>query len=57
MTLVILNLLYSGSPLTGTVANSEVPDEMPQNVAFHQSLHFCLGQNNYIVVGIWSTSV
>ena len=26
----------------GTLANSENPDEMPQNVAFHQGLHVCL---------------
>ena len=26
-----------------TLTNSEDPDEMPQNVAFHQGLHFLLG--------------
>ena len=28
----------------GTLANSEDSDEMPQNVAFHQGLHFLLIQ-------------
>ena len=28
----------------GTLANSEDPDEMPQNVAFHQGLHYLLRQ-------------
>ena len=28
----------------GTFANSEDPDEMPQNVAFHQGLHCLLRQ-------------
>ena len=29
----------------GTLANSEDPDEMPHNVAFHQDLHCLLRQN------------
>ena len=29
----------------GTFANSEDPDEMPDNVAFHQGLHCLLTQN------------
>ena len=29
----------------GALANSEEPDEMPHNVAFHQGLHCLLGQN------------
>ena len=29
----------------GTFANCEDPDEMPQNMAFHQGLHCFLGQN------------
>ena len=31
-------------PLTGTLANSEDPDKMPQNEAFHQGLHCLLQQ-------------
>ena len=27
-----------------TLANSEDPDEMPHNVAFHQGLHYLLRQ-------------
>ena len=37
----LFNPLYSGTPLTGTYANSEDADEMPHNAAFHQVLH-CL---------------
>ena len=32
-------------PDTGTLVNSENPDEMPQNVAFHQGLHCLLREN------------
>ena len=32
----LCNPLYTGKPLRGTLENSEDPDEMPQNVAFHQ---------------------
>ena len=32
----------------GTLANSEDPDEMQHNAAFHQGLH-CLGQK-YIII-------
>ena len=31
-----VNHLYSGNPLTSTSANSEKPDEMQHNDAFHQ---------------------
>ena len=37
----LFNPLYSGNPLTGTFANSENPDEMQHDAAFHQGLH-CL---------------
>ena len=33
---------YTRSPLTGSLANTEDQDEMPENVAFHQSLHYLL---------------
>ena len=33
--------MYTGNPYTGTLANSEDPDEMHHNAAFHQGLH-CL---------------
>ena len=36
-----LNPLNMGNPITGTFTNSEDPDEMPHNAAFHQGLH-CL---------------
>ena len=32
-------------PITGTLANSEYPDEMPHYAAFHQGLHCLLRQN------------
>ena len=35
------NPLYTGNPLTSTLANREDPDEMLHNAAFHQGLH-CL---------------
>ena len=38
----IINPLYTGNPLMGTLANSEDPDEMPHKAAFHQGLHFLL---------------
>ena len=31
----------------GTLANSEGPDEMPQNAAFHQGLHFLLRSKQF----------
>ena len=34
-------LLHTGNQKTGTLANSEDPDEMPQHAAFHQVL-YCL---------------
>ena len=39
------NALLTRNPLTGTLANSEDPDEMPHDVAFHQGLH-CLLRHN-----------
>ena len=33
----MVNPLYTGNPYTGTLANSEDPDEMQHNAAFHQS--------------------
>ena len=38
-----LNHLYTGNPYWVTLANSEDPDEMQHNAAFHQGLH-CLLQ-------------
>ena len=35
------NPLYTGNPKMGILANSEDPDEMQHNAAFHQGLH-CL---------------
>ena len=40
-----LNPLYTGNSSTGTLANSEDPDEMPHDVAFHQGLDYLLRQN------------
>ena len=34
--------LYTGYPLTGTLTNSEYPDGMPHDAAFHQGLHCSL---------------
>ena len=34
--------LYTGNPQTGTLANSDDPDEMQDNAAFHQGLHYLL---------------
>ena len=34
-----INTLYRENSQTGTLANSEEPDEMPLNVSFNQSLH------------------
>ena len=36
--------IYFGCRLTGTLANSEDPDEMPHEAAFHQGLHCLLRQ-------------
>ena len=38
---VIIDSLYTENLLISTSANSEDPDEMPHNAAFHQGLH-CL---------------
>ena len=40
-----LNLLYTGNPKTGTLTNSEDPDEILHNVAFHQVLYYLLKTN------------
>ena len=37
----MFNPLYTGNPLTDTLANSGDPDEMLHYAAFHQDLH-CL---------------
>ena len=42
---VKLTLCRPETPLTGSLTDSEVPDEMPQYAAFHQGLHCLLGQN------------
>ena len=36
------NLLYTGKPLTSILKNSEDPNEMLHNAAFHLGLHCCL---------------
>ena len=36
-----LNPLYTGNPITAMFTNSEDPDEVQHNDAFHQGLH-CL---------------
>ena len=36
--------MQNGNSLTGTMANSEDPDEMPHKAAFHQGLHCLLKQ-------------
>ena len=41
--LTISNLMENS--ITGTLANSEDPDEMPHYAAFHQGLHCLLSQN------------
>ena len=41
----IFNPLYSGNPLMRTFVNSEDPDEMQHNAAFHQGLH-CKGKKD-----------
>ena len=42
----ILTLKGPETPIkTGTLANSEDPDEMQHNAAFHQGLHCLLRQN------------
>ena len=35
MILIIINPFFMGNPKTGIFTNSEDPDEMPRNVAFH----------------------
>ena len=34
----------------GSLTNSKDPDEMPQNVAFHQGMHYNLQELKYIIV-------
>ena len=41
-----INPLYSGNPKMSNLANSEDPDEMPQDVAFLLGLH-CLLRQKY----------
>ena len=41
----LLDTLKTGAPYTGVLGNSEDPDEMPHNAAFHQGLHCLLRQN------------
>ena len=36
----VFNPLYAGNSLTGPLAKSGDPDEMPQKVTFHLCLHF-----------------
>ena len=40
----MLNPLYASDSLIHTLANSEDPDELPHNVAFHQGLHYLIIQ-------------
>ena len=40
-----INPLKIGNPQTGTMANSEDPDESSHKVAFHHGLHCFLRQN------------
>ena len=40
-----VNPLKTGNSIMGTLANSEDPDEMLHNVAFHQGLHCLLKPN------------
>ena len=35
-----------GNPKTGIFTNSEDPDEMPHNAAFHQGLHVLFGKKD-----------
>ena len=39
----------------GTLANSEEPDDIPQNSAFHQGLHCLLRQKQFLEKGIMNT--
>ena len=39
--LSILNIVYTGTPSTGSLENNEDPDEMQHNAAFHLGMH-CL---------------
>ena len=41
----MINPLWARNPSMDTLTNSEDPDEMPHNVAFHQGLH-CLQRQN-----------
>ena len=42
-----LTLRTSTLSIPGTLENSEDPDEMPHNAAFHQGIHCLLRQNRY----------
>ena len=48
-----LNPLYNGNPLSGTLVNSEDPDEMQHNAAFHQGLHCLLRLKQYFGTEIY----
>ena len=39
------NPFWTGNPLTGTLSNSEDPDEMLHNAAFHLGLHYLVRQS------------
>ena len=41
-----VNLLKTRDPDMGTLANTEDPDEMQHNAAFHQGLHCLLAKIN-----------
>ena len=38
----LFNTLFTGNPYTGIFTNSENPNEMPHNAAFHQGQHYLL---------------
>ena len=42
---LLFNPLWAASPLMGTMANGEAPDEMTHEGAFHQGQHCLLRQN------------
>ena len=48
-----LNHLKTRNPRPGILTNSEDPDKMPYNAAFHQDLHCLLRQNPFSEKGIY----
>ena len=42
---IYFNLLKTGNPKKGSMANSDDPDEMLHKAAFHQGLQCLLSQN------------